>query len=221
MRRWVVATKSPQERLYGSHESMKRSLAKQASHRCVYCGITVARNGSDANFEIEHFRPESVMTPAEREAGEHINPYNLLYACSQCNRIKADDWPGPPDNFSAPVHVNPSRFDYHDLMHIDPQTWEVMGKCTAGTYIAVRLGLNREQLVHDRRADHVLGRVHAMIDVFSGKIDAIALSGDLVREMVVLLAALAKVLHRFGSEGLLDADPPLGAGKEAESQGAG
>jgi 5-methylcytosine-specific restriction endonuclease McrA len=208
-RRWVKAIKHPEEPLYRDRSVMKVRLAEQAGHRCVYCGIHVLRNGSDANFEIEHFRPESVMTEEEIAAGEHLNPYNLLYACAQCNRIKGDDWPGEPDVLTAPVHVNPSRHDYHDLMQIDSKTWEVQSHLTAGTYIVIRLGLNRDQLVQDRRIDHVMNELQDAIARIKTILQPNSPGGDItkdgpsIRVLVELLMQLIDILGRLMGQSLL------------------
>lgn len=145
----------------GGYSDWKPDIAECCSYRCVYCGIHESRYGGIDNFHVDHFRPKSI--PRFAELRDVIT--NLYLACAICNRFKSNDWPNDPmpDN-SIAAYPDPSDFDYTELFAICTKTFRISGTHVATRYVIERIGLNRTQLLIDRRTDALLAR----FDVIDG-----------------------------------------------------
>lgn len=66
------------------YDKYRNHLRVDFRFTCVYCRATEALNGSEANFQIDHFLPK-----CQRE--DLLCEYtNLFYCCSECNRKKSN-----------------------------------------------------------------------------------------------------------------------------------
>jgi 5-methylcytosine-specific restriction endonuclease McrA len=161
----------------GVYSDWKYILAEEGFHQCVYCALHDATFG-ERNFHVEHYKPKS--HPKFKHLEHSIK--NLFYACPICNIFKGDSWPrAPRKDHSVEAYPNPSKYDYCDLFDVEESNGEITGKFPASKYLVVRLHLNREQLVTERRIYHNDNRMNILFTYFESVnnklIDAIK-SGD-------------------------------------------
>jgi len=128
----------------GHYNDWKPQICEECYRQCVYCAIQDNHWGGIDNFHIDHFRPKS------RAEFAHLvdDIMNLFYSCPVCNRFKSNDWPANP-NVAEPSYLDPSVTDYDSIFETDE--FFIHGKNVAARYIAVRLFLNRPQLIFERR----------------------------------------------------------------------
>jgi len=55
-------------------------------------------------MELEHFRPQKYFSALSND------PYNLVYSCSGCNRLKSDHWPNVNGNREVAVTADGEGF---------------------------------------------------------------------------------------------------------------
>ncbi len=128
----------------GIYKDWKDILADEGYHQCVYCSTKDKRLGGIRFYHVEHFKPKSLFP----ELRDDIN--NLYYSCPICNVFKNNDWYDVIDDFNVIHYPNPSQVDYSDLFAIiDGGT--LVGKNKCGEYLVIKLGLNRNQLLLDRK----------------------------------------------------------------------
>lgn len=146
----------------GKYSDWKHILAEEGFHQCVYCALHDATFG-ERNFHVEHYKPKSKYRFRHLEH----NIKNLFYACPVCNIFKSDSWPrAPKKDHSVEAYPNPSKCDYSDLFDVTVATGEITGKYTASKFIVVRLHLNREQLITERRIFYHDSRMTELIAYF-------------------------------------------------------
>jgi hypothetical protein len=146
----------------GKYSDWKHILAEEGFHQCVYCALHDATFG-ERNFHVEHYKPKSKYKFRHLEH----NIKNLFYACPVCNIFKGDSWPRAPKvDHSVEAYPNPSKCDYSDLFDVTVATGEIRGKYTASKFIVVRLHLNREQLITERRIFYNDSRMTELIAYF-------------------------------------------------------
>lgn len=146
----------------GKYSDWKHILAEEGFHQCVYCALHDATFG-ERNFHVEHYKPKSKYRFRHLEH----NIKNLFYACPVCNIFKGDSWPGAPKlDHSVEAYPNPSKCDYSDLFDVSVATGEIRGKYAASKFIVVRLHLNREQLITERRIFYSDSRMTELISYF-------------------------------------------------------
>jgi hypothetical protein len=142
----------------GKYSDWKHLLAAEGFHQCVYCALHDATFG-ERNFHVEHYKPKSHYKFKHLE--DDIK--NLFYACPVCNVFKADSWPrAPKKDHSVESYPNPSRCDYSDLFDVNDSTGEIKGRYVASKFLVVRLHLNREQLVTERRIHYHDEKMNSM-----------------------------------------------------------
>jgi hypothetical protein len=152
----------------------------------VYCGIHESRYGGIDNYHVDHFRPKSL------KQFEHLCDVitNLYLACAICNRFKSNDWPNDPvPDHSVASYSDPATCAYHDLFSECDETHRVSGNYPASIYMVERLGLNRSQLLIDRRLDALLARwnqLKEMLEALDSQLDQPA-DSELHRLLVGLL----------------------------------
>jgi hypothetical protein len=106
---------------------------------CAYCLLKELFCGGPDNYEIDHFRPQSLF-PELRE-----NFYNLYYSCHVCNRTKHDKWPPETHESRGCGFVNLCLDDFDNHFHEGPDgSWEPL--TTSAKYTIDQLRLNRPQL---------------------------------------------------------------------------
>ena len=69
---------------YAAYESYRPWLRDEFDFRCVYCLKRETWGQVTAEFELDHFVPQSV-DPQRR-----LDYLNLVYACRRCNSVKLD-----------------------------------------------------------------------------------------------------------------------------------
>lgn len=158
MSRWSKP-ESPKKSLVLSedYEATKNYLLELGGRRCVYCGILEARCGGVYYMHVEHYRPKSKFPKRSDDL------HNLYVACAICNVFKRDDWPMDPDGFNLPAYPEPVRHDYNELFSISSDG-RVSSAFPAGSYMTVRLALNRVQLILDRRFEAVSKKIMELKD---------------------------------------------------------
>ena len=146
----------------GKYSDWKQLLAEEGFHQCVYCALHDATFG-ERNFHVEHYKPKSIRRFRHLE---HIFS-NLFYACPICNVFKSDSWPrAPKEDHSVEAYPNPSKCDYSDLFDVVTRTGQIKGKFVASKFLIIRLHLNREQLITERRIFYNDERMRKLIAFF-------------------------------------------------------
>jgi HNH endonuclease len=69
---------------YTSYHSFRPWLRDEFLFRCVYCLKREAWGQVTGDFELDHFRPQSL------NADSRVDYLNLVYACRRCNSVKLD-----------------------------------------------------------------------------------------------------------------------------------
>lgn len=118
---------------------VREKVRSRYNYCCVYCGITEVEIGG--LLEIEHFHPTS-------KGGSDAFD-NLVYACTTCNRFKANYWPGDdaPENLHL-LHPDHENFSAHIVVLADGK---LIGITERGWFHIQWLHLNRPQLVELRQ----------------------------------------------------------------------
>jgi len=167
------------------YSDWKPELAKEASHRCVYCSIFEGHFGGQRNFHVEHFRPKSL-----REDLTMVYA-NLFYACGICNIFKSDDWPSEPKagDYSFIHYPDPSQTDYSDFLAIDASGL-VASQSVTGRYIIEQLHLNRPQMVINRRLIALVNELTAL----SGELEQYVQADNQPDDMKELVSVFASII---------------------------
>lgn len=118
---------------------MREQLRIRHDYKCAYCGISETDVGG--LLEIEHFRPLS--------KGGTDDIGNLLYACTICNRFKADYWAGEETSMHLRL-LHPIHDDLNEHLSELPNG-TLMGLTERGWFHIEWLHLNRPQLVTFRQ----------------------------------------------------------------------
>ena len=69
---------------YAEYESYRPWLRDEFVFRCVYCLKREAWGQITAEFELDHFQPQSLHPQL------NLAYTNLVYACRRCNAVKRD-----------------------------------------------------------------------------------------------------------------------------------
>lgn len=146
-------------KIYNHLRSLRDLLSEVFQHRCCYCEIYADRTSAGV---IERFRPKSSRSASESFDQNYwhlqLDWRNLYWACSTCNRYKADRFPlynslaksGAPYieivEFESPVLLDPCRDDPDEhLIFMSDGSVEAH---TARGWDNIKLfDLNRRQLV--------------------------------------------------------------------------
>lgn len=165
----------------GRYSDWKPLLAVEGRQQCVYCAISEAQWGGTRNFHVEHYRPKRQF----KDLRDTID--NLFYACSVCNGLKSDDWPGDPDpGLEKYAYPNPAEIDLSSVLRIDAR-FIVSGTTPASRYLVERLGLNRYFLVHARREAALSARIQVLLAIAADS------PGDAAAQFHRLTALLIKL----------------------------
>ena len=173
----------------GSYSDWKQEIATDCGKRCVYCGIRQCRYYGLDPYHVEHFKPKSKFPDLKNEIK------NLFLACAVCNRFKGSDWIEEGHvAFEIGEYASPADNDFNELFSVD-QSFSVSSVEPIGTYMIVKLFLNRPQLISDRRLDELQQRMKSVCFYLSGVTDNLMeLNGD---ESKSLLAEIVKALSRL------------------------
>jgi len=69
---------------YASYESFRPWLRDEFTFRCVYCLKRETWGQVTGEFELDHFKPQSLAPNLS------LDYFNLVYACRRCNSVKLD-----------------------------------------------------------------------------------------------------------------------------------
>ena len=94
---------------YSDYKSFKPYLAEDFNNRCGYCDSHDKFFGGLKNFQIDHFKPHSILVFLPLKHKYH----NLVYSCQSCNRAKSNKWKNTA-GFIDPCDVNYDAFIYRD-----------------------------------------------------------------------------------------------------------
>jgi len=73
--------------MHADYQRYRPILREDFRQFCAYCVRHEYEIGGDENYEIDHYRPQSLFR-------ELVNRYaNLYYCCRGCNRNKGERWP--------------------------------------------------------------------------------------------------------------------------------
>ena len=111
---------------------------------CAYCLLEERWAAGLENFELDHFRPQSLFPQLA------LHFYNLYWSCHVCNRTKRDQWPSSAVRRRGIGFVDlcSSRFADH-FVEQGNGAWR--GKTLSARYTIDALRLNRPHLVELRR----------------------------------------------------------------------
>lgn len=185
--RWKIVSKAapPGPTRAGTYRDWKQLLAVECHWQCVYCAIPDRRFGGTYNFHVEHFEPRS-------KAKHRINEWaNLYYACAICNVLKGNDWPAVEGPFS---YLDPAKVDYEGRFD-RAQGGTIAGRDTHSKYHVQKLGLNRSQLVLERRQSALMDRWYRVQDVLSEVMSLIGPPLVPAEEALDVLHEVAAAIH--------------------------
>jgi hypothetical protein len=154
------------------YQRYKPYLRRDFAYACVYCGLHENEHGGPQPFTIDHLRPKSRF-PKLRNSY-----FNLLYACSVCNRYKADDWPSDNPLADGKGYLDPYEHDYDEHFAVDV-SFQMISKTPVGSYMVDRLRLNRTMLMKLRQLRQIeedqhnrfVGAFQAAIDRFDALLE--------------------------------------------------
>lgn len=139
-----VFTRRPMAPLVkGDYTQFRPFVREDFSECCAYCLLHELLAGGADNFELDHFRPQSLFASLVNDF------YNLFYACHVCNRHKSNSWPSAELAVAGYRFVDLCRenFSTH-FIELESGEWKPLTE--AGFYTQARLGLNRRHLVRVR-----------------------------------------------------------------------
>lgn len=113
------------------------------SECCAYCLLPEILAGGEANFELDHFRPQSIFSHLIHDFR------NIYYSCHVCNNTKRDTWPSQQLRDAGYRFVDPCYDDFSTHFTASDGQWQPISR--AGEYSERHLRLNRGHLVKLRR----------------------------------------------------------------------
>ncbi|HYT41862.1 MAG TPA: HNH endonuclease [Methylomirabilota bacterium] len=72
---------------YTHYRHFRQEIREDCLGRCVYCDAHENEIGGQEAMTLDHFKPKSSFPHLAHE------PFNLLWACQTCNRLKDNYWP--------------------------------------------------------------------------------------------------------------------------------
>ncbi|MBP7999693.1 MAG: HNH endonuclease [Chloroflexi bacterium] len=161
----------------------RKAIREAFGYCCGYCGVAEIHVGSE--LEVDHFRPLT--------HGGTNDLDNLIYACSACNRFKADYWPeeDDPDSFYL-LHPAEDEMSNHLTLVNDGH---FVGLTPRGWFHIQWLHLNRPQLISWRLTQQKEATLLAIVE--QGEITRHRLQiriRELEREVAELQEVIARLL---------------------------
>lgn len=132
---------------YSCYGAYKKYLRVEFEHSCAYCNVREPESGGSANFEIDHYAPQSHFPEKKSDYP------NLFYSCRRCNKSKGSFWPTEKGYAIGQFILNPCD---HDLdIHFDRQQDEWIPKTTTAVWNIRTLRLNSPAnlRIRKRRSD--------------------------------------------------------------------
>ncbi|MCC6537066.1 MAG: hypothetical protein IT162_05920 [Bryobacterales bacterium] len=126
------------------YQVFREAVRKDFGKTCAYCLFEERWAAGVENFELDHFRPQSLF-PQLR-----MSFYNPYWSCHVCNRVKRNQWPTASMREAGLVFVDlcADSFAQH-FVELRNGTWR--GRTPAARYTIDALRLNRSHLVELRQ----------------------------------------------------------------------
>lgn len=127
----------------GGYAQFSQFVREDFSECCAYCLLYELLAAGAENFELDHFRPQSIFPALSNDF------FNLYYACHRCNHKKRNVWPAPDNEASGYRFVDPCRelFSIH-FQELENGRWVPLTK--AAEFTEYVLQLNTTHLVNLR-----------------------------------------------------------------------
>ena len=125
------------------HRAFREHVREDFRKTCAYCLLEELWAAGPENFELDHFRPQSLFPLLI------TNFYNLYWSCHVCNRLKRNRWPSAELRKANTGFVDlcASPFDEH-FVELKNGKWR--GKTISAKYTIDVMRLNRPHLVELR-----------------------------------------------------------------------
>jgi hypothetical protein len=135
--------RNPSPPLQGGYQGFRAFVREDFRETCAYCLLKELFAGGQDNYEVDHFRPQSLF-PDDAQ-----NYYNLYWACHPCNKIKRITWPSFAllERGIGFVDLCADDFELH-FEELGDGRW--VGKTISARYTIDALRLNRSHLVEIR-----------------------------------------------------------------------
>ena len=121
-----------------NYKEYKTPLREDFNNRCGYCDDPDSKNGGKRTYQIDHFVPRKhFLTIKENDY------FNLVYACSFCNRGKWYHWPTKCEDIhhnGTEGFIDPCNDDYEKQFERN-DCGEIKPKTELGTYMHEKLKL--------------------------------------------------------------------------------
>lgn len=132
-----------------TYPQAKPFLLQETGDRCAY-SLRHKLVAGETNIEVDHFNPKL--------KGKLRHRYeNLLPAESTCNGSKSNFWPTAEQSAKGIRLINPfEELDYGHHIYEDPETHRVFGVTPTGKFHVLKLKLNADHFVEERRLRHAM-----------------------------------------------------------------
>ena len=170
---------------YADYGEYKQEIREDCLGRCVYCDCHENELGGPESMNLDHFRP--------RKHFEHLanNPYNLVWACTGCNRFKLDHWPALESNDTVSGEegfIDPfteERIDYFEIH----QDGELIPLKPPAAYVISLLMLNRPIPKRQRRSRYQSYELLSKLTVVIAKLEQVTNLSDEQKSSLELMRA--------------------------------
>lgn len=127
----------------GGYQQFRPFVREDFAECCAYCLLAEILAGGQENFQLDHFRPQSLFPALIKDF------YNLYYTCYSCNHGKLNAWPSAQLEALGYCFIDYCQelFSTHFREAEDGQ-W--LPLTPAATYTETRLRLNRDHLIRLR-----------------------------------------------------------------------
>ncbi len=120
---------------------------------CGYCLLHELLAAGAGNFELDHFRPQSLFPDLIEDY------FNLYYSCHVCNQYKGATWPSVELTRAGFGYLDFCREGFFEHFQERPDGfWEPL--TPKAKYTEARLRLNRPHLIEIRRLLRRLAQLH-------------------------------------------------------------
>ncbi len=140
---FVRRHKAPSSVTGERYQAFREYVREDFRSTCAYCLLEERWAAGEENFELDHFRPQSLF-PELR-----MSYYNLYWSCHVCNRMKRDLWPSRELLRAGIGFVDlcAAAFDEH---FVEQRNGKWRGRTLAAKYTIDVMRLNRSHLVELR-----------------------------------------------------------------------
>ena len=166
---------------YLSYSIFKDEVFEDCQERCIYCDATLKEIGGEG-LVLDHFRPTKHFIDLV------YDPYNLVSACSFCNRYKSSHWPSTTDeSHDGDVGFVDPFFEHKKSHFVVNDQGELEGATEPALYEIALLRLNRKSRIQLRRKRILVSEVKQFVeDIDPTKIDQAEI-GTILNAVTALL----------------------------------